>query len=314
MTATALEKSIAFPCFGGIAAVWVAGDGNHDAELADARRALEGWHHRFTRFEPTSELSLLNADPARTVRVSDVMCRFVAAALDAARLTGGLVDATLLTEIEAAGYTSDLPRAERPDARADPRPPRTRARASRHGGWREIAVDRRRGTVSRPLGVRLDSGGIAKGLFADLVAERLALFDAFAVDCGGDLRVGGRRALPRTVCVDDPHGGGCLHEFEVIAGGIATSGIQRRAWRDAAGRPAHHLLDPRTGLPAFTGVVQATALAPTALEAEALAKAALLSGPGGARGWLSHGGLIVFDDGSHEVVEQIEVAAAPTHR
>ena len=67
--------------------------------------------------------------------------------------------------------------------------------------------------------------------------------------------------------------------------------------------PAHHLIDPATGLPAYTGIVQASALAATALEAEALAKAALLSGPQDAAGWLRHGGLIVFDDGSHEVVE-----------
>src|SRR5205085_11124129 len=111
------------------------------------------------------------------------------------------------------------------------------------------------------------------------------------------------RGLSRTACVDDPRGGGCLHEFEVASGGIATSGIGRRTWRDADGRPAHHLLDPSTGRPAFTGILQATALAPTALEAETLAKAALLSGPGGARRWLAHGGLIVFDDGSHAVVE-----------
>jgi FAD:protein FMN transferase len=46
----------------------------------------------------------------------------------------------------------------------------------------------------------------------------------------------------------------------------------------------------------------ATALAPTALEAEIRAKAALLAGPRSAAGWLPHGGVIVFDDGSHEVV------------
>jgi FAD:protein FMN transferase len=62
------------------------------------------------------------------------------------------------------------------------------------------------------------------------------------------------------------------------------------------------VLDPATGLPAYTGIVQVSALAPTALEAEALAKAALLSGPRGAAGWLRHGGLIVFDDGSQQLV------------
>jgi hypothetical protein len=49
----------------------------------------------------------------------------------------------------------------------------------------------------------------------------------------------------------------------------------------------------------FTGVVQATAFAPTALEAEVRAKAAVLSGPEGAPAWLTHGGVVVFDDGSH---------------
>ena len=46
-----------------------------------------------------------------------------------------------------------------------------------------------------------------------------------------------------------------------------------------------------------------TALAPSALEAEARTKAALLSGPRGAAEWLPHGGVIVFDDGSHRVLE-----------
>ena len=84
---------------------------------------------------------------------------------------------------------------------------------------------------------------------------------------------------------------------------MATSGIGRRSWLGSDGRPAHHLLDPATGRPAFTGLVQATALAPTALEAEVLAKAALLAGPGAARGWLPHGGALVADDGGRTVVE-----------
>jgi thiamine biosynthesis lipoprotein len=156
--------------------------------------------------------------------------------------------------------------------------------------------------VQRPPGLRLDSGGIAKGLFADMLGIRLRDLDVFAIDCSGDILIGGRARAPRRVRVDDPFGGGCLHELEVEVGGVATSGIGRRSWLDSEGRPAHHLLDPSTGRPAFTGIVQATALAPTAVEAEALAKAALLSGPGAGSRWLRHGGVLVFDDGSHVVV------------
>ena len=88
-----------------------------------------------------------------------------------------------------------------------------------------------------------------------------------------------------------------LHVFELRAGAVATSSIARRAWRDADGRPAHHLLDPCTGRPAFTGLVQVSALAPTGVEAETRAKAALLSGPARAADWLPDGGVIVADDG-----------------
>jgi FAD:protein FMN transferase len=301
MRASGIEASVAFPCFGGTAAAWLAGEGDLDRALDEVRRLLQGWHRRFTRFEPTSELSRLNADPSRRVRVSDVLCRFAAAAVDAARATDGLVDPTLVAEIQAADYAGDLPAS--PPLDASLAPPRRPAQPSPHGRWREIAVDGRSRTVTRPAGVELDSGGIAKGLCADILAERLSDFDAFAIDCGGDLRIGGCSRRRRTVCVDDPLGGGCIHEFELAAGGVATSGIGRRSWLDSEGGPAHHLLDPSTGRPAFTGILQATALAPTAVEAETLAKAALLSGPEGAGRWLSYGGLLVFDDGSHIVLE-----------
>ena len=66
-------------------------------------------------------------------------------------------------------------------------------------------------------------------------------------------------------------------------GGVATSGLNVRIWRGPDGRYAHHLLDPSTGEPAWTGLVGATALADTAVEAETLSKAALLSGPDGGR-------------------------------
>ena len=105
------------------------------------------------------------------------------------------------------------------------------------------------------------------------------------------------------------------HVFSVEHGAVATSGLDTRLWHAPDGTPRHHLLDPSTLQPAWTGVVSATALAPTAVEAEALAKAALLSGPTRAKRWLRrHGGLIVHDDGRTEILEprpvvRLEVAA-----
>jgi thiamine biosynthesis lipoprotein len=102
--------------------------------------------------------------------------------------------------------------------------------------------------------------------------------------------------------VRDPFGGDPIHELSVSDGAVATTGIGRRCWVGPDGEAAHHLLDPRSGKPAFTGIAQATAVASTGVRAEVYAKAALLSGPAGAAAWLPHGGVTVMDSGSVEVV------------
>ena len=168
-------------------------------------------------------------------------------------------------------------------------------------------MDPRLGTVRRPPGLRLDVGGIAKGVFADELAALLDGFDAYVLDCAGDLRVGGRAAIRRPVHVSGPFGAERLLTLSLATGAVATSGISRRSWTGRDGRPGHHLLDPRTGEPVFTGIVQATALAPTAAQAEILAKAAILSGPERAAEWLTHGGAIVTDDGHYVRLEPAAV-------
>jgi thiamine biosynthesis lipoprotein len=138
--------------------------------------------------------------------------------------------------------------------------------------------------------VRLDLGGSAKGFIADRAAARLAPYGPCAADCGGDMRVHGTHE----VFAADPFEGEPVASIALCDGAVATSGVDARVW----GAAAHHLLDPATGEPAWTGVVSATALAPTAAEAEALAKAALLAGPQAGCALLRHGGLLVLDDGA----------------
>jgi len=60
---------------------------------------------------------------------------------------------------------------------------------------------------------------------------------------------------------------------------VATSGVSVHRWT-VDGRVRHHLIDPRSGLPATTDVVQATVIAGSALRAEVLAKAAVIAGSG----------------------------------
>jgi FAD:protein FMN transferase len=286
------EHGESFDCFGGTCAAYVIGE-HADQAVAHAKRRLLAWHDQFTRFDPDSELSRLNADPCAAVPVSFLLARLAQTAVGAAEVTGGLVDATLLAELEQAGYRGDLGEPVPLAEALRLAPSRTRAAGREGAPWRALSVDGR--IVRRPPGMKLDGGGLAKGLFADALAGELTSYRGFAIDCAGDLRVGG---LARRVHVASPFDGATLTTFRLTDAAIATSGIGRRSWIDADGRPAHHLLDPSAGRPAFTGIVQATAVAPTAVEAEIRAKAALLSGADGGRAWLRHGGVLVFDDGS----------------
>jgi FAD:protein FMN transferase len=255
-------NELAFPCMGTTVRLLA------DAPLDPVRDGLLSLAARLTRFDPASELCALNADPRAEVPASPLLRRAVAAALLCARRTGGLADPTLLDAVEAAGYARSRTGVE-PASLADAlraAPPRRPATPGRR--WREVRVGET--AISRPPGLRLDLGGSAKGLAADWAASQLASYGRFAVDCGGDVRVGGAHDVAVR---------GTAHTLRVVDAAVATSGIDRRVWRRPDGSYAHHLLDPGTGRPAWTGLVSATALAPTALEAEALAKAALLSGP-----------------------------------
>ncbi len=312
---SAAEAIETFPCFGGSATVIVAGPGPAGPPAVAATRVkqrLLEWHRQFSRFEPDSELSMLNGDPRETVPVSQVMARLIAAILDAARTSGGLVDGTLTGELERAGYAEHFEASAVPLAEALRRAPeRAAAGANPRARWPSVSLDLRAGTVTRPPGLRFDSGGIAKGLFCDILAGALELHPGFAIDCAGDVRVGGAARLTRPVQVASPFDESILHTFELSAAAAATSGIGRRSWLDAQGQPAHHLLDPASGRPAFTGIVQVTAIAPTAVEAEVLTKTTLLRGPGAGAGISRYGGVVVHDDGRVEIHPPPPSAVAP---
>ena len=303
MTEEIALKGYRFPAFGHEVTAEASGPGAEE-RLREAAATVAEVSGALTRFDRDSELSRINADPREEVEAGPLMIRFVEAAIEAAGMTGGLVDATLLPELEEAGYTRSLSdRNSEVPASADPKVGESRDPRSELGPdarWKTIAVDRVNGKIARRPGIRFDAGGLGKGLAADLVAERMedAGVEAWSIDCLGDVRIGGAAGELRPVTIGSPFPGeGPIEVLEISRSGIATSGITKRSWAKTDGTTAHHLIDPRTGRPAEGDLIQVTALAPTAVEAEARAKAALLSGLAGADHWLSNGGLAVDHDG-----------------
>jgi FAD:protein FMN transferase len=272
---------------------------------------LRAIHRALTRFDADSELSYLNAHAGEPLRVSPTLLSAIQAALRAAQLSGGLLDPTVLPDLERVGYRTSrvgVAPASILEALAKA-PPRRPAIPRSQEDWKRIHVNEDQAIVRLPDELRIDLGGTAKGMAVDVAAEMLAGTLAFAVDAGGDIRVGGALARPRIVEIAHQFDDASNHRIELSAGAVATSGLRTRVWRTESAH-AHHLIDPGRGLPAWTGVIQATALAPTALEGEALAKIALLRGPLAGRGVLErYGGALVLDGGKLVLVG--DLAAPP---
>ncbi len=254
---------------------------------------------RCSRFRGDSELTLVNARAGRPTRLSEGLAEIVGHALEAARDTRGRFDPTVLDAVLAVGYDRDFDEVLA-GARSALRPPRP------CGRWREVRLE---GTELRlPEGVGLDLGGVAKGWTVDLAAEAAAASGLrwAVVNAGGDLRIAGEPPTPGIeVGVEDPES----PQDEVLRlvlteGALATSSITRRAW----GNGLHHLIDPSTGAPADTGVLQATVWAPTCAEAEVRAKDALLDGEAALD---RTSGVLVTADGRvvTNLAEPVEVAA-----
>jgi thiamine biosynthesis lipoprotein len=263
---------------------------------ARAAREIERLEEQWSRFRPTSELCALNAAAGAPVLVSPELFDLVDRAVRAWRDTAGRYDPTVLPAVIAAGYDRDFDAvaAEGAGPATEPTPA---------PGCGAIELDPRLHAITLPAGVALDLGGIGKGYAADLVARDLVEHGASGalVNLGGDLRALGAAPEPHgwVVAVDDPLATGTTGMLALTEGAIATSTRLKRAWqRD--GRTLHHLIDPRTGRPAASGLASVTVVSGEAWRAEVLAKAAFIAGPTHGGSVVAEGGatgLLVLDDG-----------------
>jgi FAD:protein FMN transferase len=298
-----------------------------------------------SRFRHDSEISrlhnalALSADgdaPAlrRSCILSEGLAEAIAVALAAAEWTGGLVDPTVGDAVRGLGYDRDF--AALPQVTGD-----AAVEPGYVPGWQSVRLDGRR--LRLAAGVRLDLGATAKGLGSDRAARSAAAWvpggGGVLVSLGGDIAVAGE--APRggwPVLVSDepeqhgpepdargagpvcPPGGPPGQQIRLPAGGLATSSIRCRRWR-RGGRTLHHIVDPRTGLPAVGPWRTASVAAASCAEANAAATAAIVAGEQ-ATGWLAAQGLparLVAHDGSVRLLGGwpatagglVEVPAAP---
>jgi thiamine biosynthesis lipoprotein len=230
-----------------------------------------------SRFRDDSELTMLNrlAGSGRVVQVSWRTRRALAAIDRAGRLTDGRFDASILGALERIGeHGASL------DSALAPGPGTAPAVGRRDPG-------ERRSLVHVPP-VPVDMGGIGKGLALRWACARairsLPAGAGVQLEAGGDVVVGGTppeggwRIGVEDPAAAEPDAATPLAVVQLRSGAVATSSVRVRHWVAPDGRVVHHIVDPRTGEPARTGLIAVTVATADPAWAEVWSKALFLAG------------------------------------
>lgn len=259
--------------------------GAGDAAIAEAARAALAVFNEIerscTRFDPASALMRANAAPQKFHRVPPECLAAIRLAHSAYQATGGLFDPRVLNDLVRLGYDRSLRFSQ--GAVETSNMPRRR---SGLGTWRPRF---RAGEVS--IGQHpIDLGGIGKGLAVRRAGGLLrgSGITSFLLEAGGDCLCQGEApgARPWMIGVEDPSAPQSptsarqspVAVLAISGYACATSSIRVRQWT-AAGRPVHHLIDPRTGLPGGDGLASVTVVEGDAAWAEVWSKTLFLAGP-----------------------------------
>ncbi len=263
-----LEKS--FPAMGTVNSIAILDAEGPDA-ANDARAYLMGLNRAWTCFEADSLISRINREAGQhAVAADEDTMAVLRLSKPFSELTHGAFDVT--AGPLAALWKGAMARGERPSDKEI-----WQALGLVNGA--DMRLDEAAGTVMlRKKGQRIDLGGVAKGYAADGLRERLRQHGVqrALLNLGGTVAAMGCAAR---IGIQDPFRptGVPMGTLMLDNRCAVTSGAYEQCKR-IGGRPYHHIIDPRTGFPAKSGLVSVTLVGEDGARLDALATAAMVLG------------------------------------
>lgn len=276
---------------------------NEDQALLDRARdrvaELEGL---LSVTDPDSEISALNRDGFAALSPDTV--NLLAGGIELCRRAPGALDISLYPVLRTWGFTTGeyaVPTSEQ------------LAKLLDRVDYARIELNEGDGTAHLPEGMEVDLGSVAKGYTADVLAELLREGGATSalLDLGGNIQAVGTKPDGSfwRVAIRDPEGGGSLGVVEVANQAVVTSGGYERYFEENGVR-YWHILDPKTGAPARSGLLSVTVVGGNGLTCDGLSTALFVMGLDGALDhWRAHRdfeAVFVLEDGSVTITAGLE--------
>lgn len=276
------------------------GDHAEDA-LAGAKSEIERLDALFSISSESGDIYALNRDHAVTLH-EDTQA-LLKRALEVSDSTDGIFDCTIEPVMDAWGFTTQNYRVPSADELQQ---------LLTHVDYKQ--VQQNGSDVSIPADVQVDLGGIAKGYTSDRIMQVFADNGVTSgiVSLGGNVQALGCKpdGSKWRVAVQDPNDEGeNFAVVEIADEAVITSGGYQRYFEDN-GRTYHHIIDPRTGTPADSGVISSTIISHDGTLADGLSTSLFIMGVDDALDyWRAHkeefDAILMDKDGTVYVTEGI---------
>ena len=269
--------------------------GAPDGLIPQIWAACERYENLLSKTVDGSDVQRINASNGEPVTVDPETWAILSRAKEISRLTDGAFSVTiapLSAQWDFTGGTNRMPTDEE----------RLAALPLVND---ELLVLGEDGTVTLPAGMEIDLGGIAKGYIADQVAAMIqGQVHGATLSFGGNVYVVGLKpdGTAFNLGIQDPDGatGSAIAVVQATDVSLVTSGIYERYFM-VGETWYHHILDPKTGLPADSDLASASILDVSSMDADALATACIVLGLDGAQALLrelGYDGVFILRDGT----------------
>lgn len=224
---------------------------NADSALQQAEETVKELESLWSVTDENSEIYAVNHSGGQSVSVSDKTAELIDFSLYMSEITDGALDCTIYPVLTAWGFTTGdyrIPTDNELSVLLD------------NAGYKNIYHNENDIAVLPDM--QIDLGAVGKGYTGDLIADVLKEngIESALLDLGGNIQTIGTKSdgTDWKIGLKSPFDEGNFATLNVSDCAVITSGGYERYFVDDDGETYWHILDPKTGKPAHSGLVSVT--------------------------------------------------------